>query len=316
VRGVFLDLETVDRNDLDLQLLESTLPEWSLLKNTRDVTQAIHNADIVVTNKICLDHDTLFAAEQLKLVCIAATGTNNIDLEVARERNITVCNVRSYATASVVEHVFTLILNLVRNLQKYRDAVNQGGWQNANGFCLLDYPVRELNGQTLGIIGYGELGKAVATTARAFGMHILIAQRTGTQSGPDRVPLDRLLSESGIISVHCPLTDSTRNLISHRELALMRKDAILINTARGGIVNEKALSEALRDGRIAGAGIDVLEEEPPRKGSPLLELALSNLVVTPHIAWAGINARQTLINEIAGNIKAFLDGSPRNVVQT
>ena len=315
MRGVFLDLETVDRNDLDLQLLESTLPEWSLLKETSDVIEATRNADIVVANKICLDRDILQAARRLKLVCIAATGTNNVDLVAARENNITVCNVRAYATASVVEHVFTLILNLVRNLQKYRDAVNRGAWQNADGFCLLDYPVRELNGQTLGIIGYGELGKAVATVARAFGMQILVAQRAGTPADPERVPLDKLLSESSIISVHCPLTDSTRNLIGRRELALMRKDAILINTARGGIVNETALSEVLRNGRIAGAGIDVLSEEPPRNGNPLLDLSLPNLIVTPHIAWAGINARQALINEIAANIQAFLAGSPRNVVQ-
>ena len=313
--GVFLDLETVDRDDLDLQLLESTLPEWSLLKETSDVSKAIGNADIVVTNKICLDRDILHAAGRLKLVCIAATGTNNVDLVAARENDITVCNVRAYATASVVEHVFTLMLNLVRNLKKYRDAVDRGAWQNADGFCLLDYPVRELNGQTLGIIGYGELGKAVATVARAFGMQILVAQRAGIPADPERVPLDKLLSESNIISVHCPLNDTTRNLIGRRELALMRKDAILINTARGGIVNETALSEALRNGEIAGAGIDVLSEEPPRDGNPLLDPSLPNLILTPHIAWAGINARQALINEIAANIQAFLAGTPRNVVQ-
>jgi glycerate dehydrogenase len=315
MHGVFLDLETVDRDDLDLRLLESTLPEWSLLKETSDVSKAIGNADIVVTNKICLDRDILHAAGQLKLVCIAATGTNNVDLVAARENDITVCNVRAYATASVVEHVFTLMLNLVRNLRKYHDAVDRGAWQNADGFCLLDYPVRELNGQTLGIIGYGELGKAVATVARAFGMQILVAQRAGTPADPERVPLDKLLSESNIISVHCPLTDSTRNLIGRRELALMRKDAILINTARGGIVNETALSEALRNGEIAGAGIDVLSEEPPRDGNPLLDPSLPNLILTPHIAWAGISARQALINEIAANIRAFLAGTPRNVVQ-
>jgi glycerate dehydrogenase len=146
-------------------------------------------------------------------------------------------------------------------------------------------------------------------------MQILVAQRAGTPADPERVPLDKLLSESNIISVHCPLTDSTRNLIGRRELALMRKDAILINTARGGIVNEAALSEALRDGRIAGAGIDVLSEEPPRNGNPLLDPSLPNLILTPHIAWAGINARQALINEIAANIQAFLAGTPRNVVQ-
>jgi glycerate dehydrogenase len=315
MHGVFLDLETVDRDDLDLRLLESTLPEWSLLKETSDVSKAIGNADIVVTNKICLDRDILHAAGQLKLVCIAATGTNNVDLVAARENDITVCNVRAYATASVVEHVFTLMLNLVRNLRKYHDAVDRGAWQNADGFCLLDYPVRELNGQTLGIIGYGELGKAVATVARAFGMQILVAQRAGTPADPERVPLDKLLSESNIISVHCPLTDSTRNLIGRRELALMRKDSILINTARGGIVNETALSEALRNGEIAGAGIDVLSEEPPRDGNPLLDPSLPNLILTPHIAWAGISARQALINEIAANIRAFLAGTPRNVVQ-
>ncbi len=315
MRGVFLDLETVDRDDLDLQPLESTLPRWSFLKETSDVIGATRYADIVVTNKVRLDRDTLHAANRLKLVCIAATGANNIDLAAARENNITVCNVRAYATASVVEHVFTLILNLVRNLQQYHDAVNHGAWQNADGFCLHDYPIRELNGQTLGIIGYGELGKAVVKVARAFGMQILIAQRPGTPVGPDRVPIEKLLSESGIISVHCPLNDATRNLIDHQELALMRKDAILINTARGGIVNETALSEALRNGVIAGAGFDVLSEEPPRNGNPLLDLSLPNLIVTPHIAWAGINARQALINEIAANIRAFLAGSPRNVVQ-
>lgn len=314
MHGVFLDLETVDRNDLDLQLLRSTLPEWSLLKKTRDVIQATRNADIIVTNKVRLDRDTLLAAEQLKLVCIAATGTNNVDLDTAHEKDITVCNVRAYATASVVEHVFTLILNLVRNIQKYRDAVRHGAWQNTDEFCLLDYPVRELNGQTLGIIGYGELGKAVATTASAFGMHIMVAQRPGAPPDPGRVPLDRLLSEANIISLHCPLSDATRNLIDQPQLALMRKDAILINTARGGIINETALAESLRNGRIAGAGIDVLSEEPPRNGNPLLDPSLPNLIVTPHIAWAGINARQSMINEIAANIQAFLDGSPRNVV--
>ena len=314
MHGVFLDLQTVDRNDLDLQVLESTLPGWSLMKRPGNVARAIHTADIVVTNKVPLDRDTLLAARRLKLVCIAATGTNNIDLAAARERNITVCNVRAYATASVVEHVFMLVLNLVRNFRKYRDAVSSGAWQVADGFSLLDYPVRELGGQTMGIIGYGELGKAVAAVARAFGMHTLIAQRPGAPPDPGRVPLERLLAESGIISLHCPLTDTTRNLIDRRELTLMRKDAILINTARGGIINEVALAEALRTGRIAGAGIDVLSEEPPRKGNPLLDPSIPNLIVTPHIAWAGINARQALVNEIAGNIQAFQKGSPRNVV--
>jgi len=317
VRGVFLDIDTLGREDLDLQPLVSSLPEWTLLDNTLpgQVASAIRDADVVVSNKVVLDGALLRSAARLKLICIAATGTNNVDLEAAVELGITVCIVRAYATTSVVEHVFTLLLMLSRRIEEYRQAVVRGDWQRATGFCLLDYPIRELSGQTLGIIGYGELGRSVAGMGRAFGMNILVARRPGTSPGPGHTPLNDLLQAADVLSLHCPLTAETRGMIGTQALGLMRRSAILINTARGGIVDEAALCRALQTGQIAGAAMDVLSEEPPRHGNPLLELALPNLLVTPHIAWAGRNARQALINEIATNVSAFLDGRPRNRVE-
>ena len=316
MRGVFLDLRTVDQGDLDLTSLRSVVTQWAYHDWTApsQVIDRIQDAGIVVTNKIRLDEAALESAHTLKLVCIAATGTNNIDLDACRSRNITVCNVTGYATPSVVEHVYAQILNLLRRLNEYRTAIEQGRWQNANDFCLMDFPIRELNGLTLGIVGYGELGRAVATTGKAFGMNVLIAERAGTYPRPGRIPLDELLAASHVVSLHCPLAENTRNLIGERELGLMRRDAILVNTARGGIVDEAALLEAIRGGRIAGAAVDVLSEEPPHRGNPLLQLSLPNLLVTPHIAWASINARQRLIDEIAANISAWQDGTPRNLV--
>ncbi len=316
MQGVFLDSATVDRRDLDMSVLKSSLPDWSIRSATLagEVGDAIQDADIVISNKVVLNRETLQLAGSLKLICVAATGTNNIDLRTAAEQKITVCNARGYATTSVVEHVFSLILALTRHLNEYQADVNKGKWQTAESFCLLDYPIRELAGQTLGIIGYGELGNAVATMGRAFGMEILIAQRPGGKPQAGRCSLQQLLSQADIITLHCPLTETTRNLIDHGEFALMGKDTLLINTARGGIVNETALKQALQSGAIAGAAIDVLSEEPPGRGNPLLDEPVPNLIVTPHIAWASITARQSLINELTDNIHAFLNGRPRNVV--
>ena len=318
MRGVFLDINSVGPEDLDLDPLTTSLDDWSFHEQTNadQVLQAIQGADIVITNKVPVDRDILHAANSLALICVAATGTNNIDLVAAGERNITVCNVRAYATTSVVEHVFSMILALTRRHNDYRIAIGSGKWHSAASFCLLDYPVGELAGQTLGIIGYGELGRAVARMGEAFGMKILIAQRPGTRGKPKtgRTPLSQVLAQSNIISLHCPLTGPTANLIDRNEFEQMREDALLINTARGGIVNESALSQALLAGRIAGAAVDVLSDEPPRHGNPLLDDSIPNLIVTPHIAWASVHARQTLINELAANIRAFLDGRPRNVI--
>ncbi|MCG6898889.1 MAG: 2-hydroxyacid dehydrogenase [Gammaproteobacteria bacterium] len=316
MRGVFLDSATVDRHDLDLEALKSSLPVWSMYETTPvgEVENRIREADIVISNKVRLDRETLECATSLKLVCVAATGTNNIDLEAAAEHNIIVCNAVGYATTSVVEHVFSLILALTRHLRDYQNAVKEGKWHAAETFCLLDYPFRELADLTLGIIGYGELGRATAVMGKAFGMNVVVAQRRGSLPQSGRIPLEQLLSVADVISLHCPLTSTTRNLIDQGEFSLMKKDALLINTARGGIVNETALRRALQSGQIAGAATDVLSEEPPRQGNPLLDEPVPNLIITPHIAWAGINARQSLINELTENIHAFLKGSPRNVV--
>jgi glycerate dehydrogenase len=316
MRGVFLDLRTVDRDDLDLTSLHSVVTQWTWHDWTApsQVIDRIQDADILVTNKVRLDGTALESAHTLKLVCIAATGTNNIDLGICRDLNITVCNVTAYATPSVVEHVYAQILNLMRRLNEYRTAIEEGRWQIADDFCLMDFPIRELKGLTLGIIGHGELGHAVAVMGKAFGMNVLIAERAGSLPRSGRIPLDDLLAASHVVSLHCPLTENTHHLIGERELGLMRRDAILVNTARGGIVDEAALLEAVRSGRIAGAAVDVLSEEPPHRGNPLLQISLPNLLITPHIAWASINARQRLIEEIAANIRAWLNGTPRNLV--
>ena len=318
MRGVFLDTHTVGPDDLDLQPLTSTLDHWSLLEQADHdgLLAQISNAEVVVTNKVPLDKDILLATDTLQLICVAATGTNNIDLDSAAKRGITVCNARAYATTSVVEHVLSMMLAFSRQHREYQQSVAQGDWGNASSFCLLDHPVRELAGQTLGIIGYGELGKAVARMGEVFGMKILVAQRPGTRGKPPagRVSLPQLLAESDFVSLHCPLVEATHNLIDRQELKQMRPNALLINTARGGIINEAALASALVRGEIGAAAIDVLSEEPPRHGNPLLDSAIPNLFVTPHTAWAGLTARQALVNELAANIRAWLEGHPRNVV--
>ena len=315
MRGIFLDIDTVDRGDLDLGALRATLSEWTFHAGPAGaVGEPAARADVMVSNKVEIDAHCIRRASRLKLICIAATGTNNVDLAAARARGVTVCNVRSYATPSVVEHVFGLILCLTRNLPHYLQSVADGRWQAANTFCLLDHPIRELAGQSLGVIGHGELGAAVAAMGRAFGMQVLVAERRGAAPRPGRLPFDEVLGRADIVTLHCPLTPATRNLIGKRELALMGPDTLLINTARGGIVNEADLAEALRTGRIGGAAVDVLSREPPASDNPLLAQPLGNLIVTPHIAWASRASRQRLVDGIAANIAAFLSGRPRNVV--
>ncbi len=313
-RAVFLDLATVDCGDVDLAPLESAIAGWQYHETTapEETLERIQGAELVVSNKVILDRAILEQSPKLKLICIAATGTNNVDLGAARELGIAVTNVAGYSTPSVVQHVFGLILGLSNRLYEYRTLVADGAWPRSEMFCLLDYPFRELSGKLLGIVGYGALGKSVARVAEAFGMEVILAQRPGGPDQEGRVPLDELLQRSDVVSLHCPLTEQTRDLIGARELGLMKPDALLINTARGGIVDEAALAAALQNGEIGGAGVDVLAAEPPTADHPLLELKLPNLMVTPHIAWASREARQRLIDEIAANITAFHKGERRN----
>ncbi|MCB1822772.1 MAG: 2-hydroxyacid dehydrogenase, partial [Candidatus Competibacteraceae bacterium] len=314
MRGVFLDRDSLDSGDLDFGNLNRVLPELHCYSATAadEVAERIADAEVVISNKVQLDAATLEQARRLKLICVAATGVNNIDLEAAARRGLTVCNCRGYGTASVVQHVFALLLALVTRLSDYRQAVRDGRWRQASQFCLLDFPIRELAGKTLGIVGHGELGRGVARVAEAFGMRVLIAQRPGAveEEQEGRVPLSILLPQVDVLSLHCPLTPETRGLIGAWELALMRRDAILINTARGGLVDEALLADALRQGALGGAGVDVLSLEPPVAGNPLLAPDIPNLIVTPHCAWGSRESRQRLVGQLVENIAGFLNGAP------
>lgn len=313
--GVFPDRASLG-DDIDLNRLEQTLPRWHCYgESSHEALLArVREATVIVTNKVMIDEAVMQAAAQLKLICISATGTNNVDLVAAKRRNIAVCNVPLYSTAAVAQHVFTLMLALSTRLLDYHQAVAQGHWQRSRHFCLLDFPIRELAGKTLGIVGYGAIGQAVAGIAAAFGMRTMIAARSGAALGPERVALHDLLPQVDVLSIHCPLTPETRGLIGEAELKRLPTHALLINTARGGIVDEAALAQALINGELGGAGIDVLTDEPPVHGNPLLAKGIPNLIVTPHIAWASREARQRLIDEVTLNIEAFLQGRIRHRV--
>lgn len=313
MQGVFLDAGSLARADIEMSPLGGATVQWAYYDHTAPeaVAARISGAAIVITNKVVVGEPALAAAPRLKLICIAATGTDNVDLAAARRRGVTVCNVRGYATPSVVEHVFGLMLALTRRLGDYQRAVRDGRWQRSPHFSFIDYPIGELHGKTLGLVGYGELGRAVAQVAAAFGMKVMVANRGTAQAG--RVPLGELLAQADVVSLHVPLTAETRHLIAAPELRAMKRGALLINTARGGVVEEAALAAALRDGHLGGAAVDVLTQEPPAD-NPLLAADIPNLIVTPHIAWASREARQRLVNALAENVAAFLEGRPRNVV--
>ena len=322
MKGVFLDRASLISPmaaagaDVDLSPLTALFPDWTYYDRTMPEQTAgrIQGADIVITNKVVLDRTCLQQAGGLGLVCVAATGTNNIDIDAAGQAGIAVTHVTAYTTPSVTEHVFMLMLALLRHLPDYQRLVAAGQWQHSEQFCLLDYPIVELAGRKLGIVGYGELGRAIARIAEAFGMQVCIAARSGAAPVAGRLALDQLLAEVDILSLHCPLNQETRNLIGARELALMKPDAVLINTARGGIVDEQALAAALRAGRLGAAAVDVLVTEPPANGNPLLANDIPNLIVTPHIAWASRESRQRLVDEVAANISAWMRGEERNRV--
>ena len=318
MKGVLLDSDSLWPDDLDLSVLLGTLDEWQRYPSTNpdQVAQRISSAEVVVANKVEIGAEQMDRAANLRLIAVTATGVNNVDLEAARVRNIQVCNVPAYGTASVSQHTFMLLLALCARLPSYLQDVADGQWQKSSQFCLLDYPAIELKGKTLGIIGYGELGKQVAELGRAFGMSVLVAesQINSSVSTVSRTPLDELIETVDVLSLHCLLSPQTEKIINAERLAKMKKTALLINTARGGLVDETALANALLTGEIAGAGLDVLSSEPPAVDHPLLSLDMHNVLITPHCAWGSREARQRLIDIVAENIGSFRMGTPINLV--
>ena len=310
---VILDQGSLDIGDIDLNSITNQFQQWKAYDNStsEQAMARVKNAEIIISNKVILDENLISNNPQIKLICIAATGVNNVDLNAAKKAGIAVCNVTAYATPSVVQHVFSLILALQTNLCDYSKRVYAGEWQTSDHFCLLKSPISELQGKTLGIIGYGELGKAVESVAKAFGMKILLAESHSGKPDKTRTAFDDVLKQADIITLHCPLTKDTENLINSDALAKMKRSAFLINTARGGIVNENDLASALDNNVIAGAALDVLSKEPPAD-NVLINKPRKNLIITPHIAWASQQSRQRLIDETGKNIAAFKINEKRN----
>ena len=316
MRAVFLDFGTVSSGDLDTGSLERVTPGIVLHEQTAaaDIAARIAGIEVVFANKSVISRTMIEANPGLRLIALTATGVDNVDLAAAREANVAVCNLRDYCTPSVVQHVFAMLLTLTHRLRDYDALVHSGRWEQAGQFSVFPYPIRELQGRVFVIVGFGALGRAVARVAESFGMRVEIANRPGGPAVSGRRDLDGLLPLLDVLSLHCPLTDATRGLIGAARLARMKPDAVLINTARGALVDAKALAEALRNQRLGGAGIDVLEREPPPADHPLLDPAIPNLIVTPHIAWAARESRQRCLDELALNVESFLAGGRRNRV--
>ena len=309
-KAVVLDEKSFNTGDLDLTGLYALLDDWTIYESTapKQRHERLEGADLVITNKVMLDKPLLEKLPNLKLILLTATGMDNVDLDYCKQQGITVNNVTDYCTASVSQHVFSLILALTTQLFPYQKVTKSGDWSRSGQFSNLKFPIQELAGKTLGLVGYGSLAKGVEKLAHAFDMKVLVAQRVGTsESQNDRLLLDELLPQIDVLSIHCPLTSETKNLIGKREFQLMKNSALLINTARGAVVNNAELAVALHDKVIAGAGIDVLEQEPPPLNHPLITTKLPNLILTPHIAWAAIEARQRVIDKVAENLQRFLD---------
>jgi glycerate dehydrogenase len=304
----------LDRATLEAQLRTPNFPhsyrEYAVTRGP-EIVDRLKDATIAIINKVPMRKETLAQLPELRLIAVAATGTDVIDKDYCRAAGVTIANIRNYAFNTVPEHAFALIFALRRNLAAYREDVRQGAWQRADQFCFFTHPIRDVAGSTIGIIGFGALGKSVAKRAEALGMRVLA---TDIVPQPGLVDLQTVLRESDVVTLHVPLTPQTRNMIGAEQLAMMRRDAILINTARGGLVDENALVRALREGTIAGAGFDVLTNEPPNEGNVLLELDLPNFILTPHVAWASREAMQILADQLIDNIEAFVAGRPQNVV--
>lgn len=318
MRGVVLDLDTLHPEDLALDGLRASLPAWRLYDRTlpAQVIERLQGVEVAVTNKVVIDAAAMASLPALKLICVSATGTNNVDLQAARQHGVVVCNVRDYAAASLAQHVIALLLGLATRWHEYAQDVRDGEWSRSPMFCLMHRPVMELAGKTLGIIGYGVLGREVARLAEAFGMTVLVSAslRSGVAAQADRVPLKTLLQQSDVVSLHCPLDAGTQHLVNDEFLAAMKPGALLINTARGGLVDEGALKRALLGGRLGGAALDVFSVEPPPADHPLLDPAIPNLIITPHNAWVSRECRQRLLDGVVANVLAWRAGAPTNQV--
>jgi glycerate dehydrogenase len=315
-RAVFLDHSSLDLGDLDLAPWRETFSELVLHGSTAtdQVAERLKDADVAISNKIMIDATTFAACPNLKLVLVTATGVNNVDLDAARKHGVVVSNCQGYGTPSVAQHAMMLLLAMATRLPDYQKAIQQGQWQKSKQFCLLDFPIVELEGKTLGLLGHGELGGAVAKLAEAFGMRVLSGQIPGRPARPDRVPLDELLPQVDALTLHCPLNEHTRDMIGAHELSLLKPKAFIVNTARGGLINEQALADALRNGHLGGAATDVLTVEPPVNGNPLLSGDIPRLIITPHSAWGSQEARQRIVGQINENALAFYEGKPVRVV--
>lgn len=311
-----LDAFTTNPGDLSWDAL-AALGELTVYDRTppAERLERARGHRILITNKVEVDKELLSRLPDCELVCLLSTGTNAVDLEVCRERGIPVCNIPAYSTASVAELTFALLLDWARGVHVHGEAVREGAWCESPDFCFSRTPQRELAGKTLGLVGFGEIAQAVARIAVAFGMKLLAYTphpEGKPETGQKFVSLETLLSESDVVSLHCPLTDATERLINTERIALMKKDAVLINTGRGGLLDEAAAASALREGKLGAALLDVLSTEPPRADNPLL--SAPNCVCTPHIAWATRAARERLISILVENVESYLQGKPQHVV--
>ena len=313
MKAVFLERDSLDCNDLDLSSLRAAVAQLTIHANTtqNQVAERIAGFDIIIVNKLKLTRELLTAARP-KFIGIIATGVDNVDLAACTELGITVCNCQGYGTDSVAQHTLMLMLALSTRMLPYQHAINAGQWQQSPTFCLLNHPIAQLAGKHLVIVGYGTIGQRVAALAEAFGMTTEAAARPGAHRS--RRTLPELLPEADFLSLHCPLTNATRGLIGADELRHMKPSAYLINTGRGGLVDEQALAQALKQGTIAGAGMDVLAQEPPTNASPLLQPGIPNLIITPHNAWAAQEARQTIVDQLTENIRCWQQQNPIRVV--
>lgn len=310
---VILDRDTLVNRPFDFDF-PHTLSSYGTTE-AHETLERIRGADIVITNKVVISAQAFAENPQLKLVAVTATGVNNVDVEAAKQNGTAVCNIRAYGNESVAEHAFMMMITLMRNLPAYQRDVAAGLWENSPFFCHLGAPMRDLNGKTLAIFGRGNIGKTLATYAQAFKMNVVFAEHKNAQSVRDGyVSFDEAIRSADVVSLNCPLTPQTANMIGEAELQQMKPGAILINCGRGGLVDEAALVAALKYGQIGGAGFDVLTQEPPRDGNPLLKARLPNLIVTPHIAWASQEAANRLFDILLDNINHFVAGNPQNLV--